>query len=49
VAEARVDFRNQEGVAVAEGLLGGAAPTPKQREIMKAMVEEGDPTNKLAG
>lgn len=48
VAEARVDLQNQEGVAVLEGLLVGFAPNPKQREIMKAMVEEGDPTNKLA-
>jgi acyl dehydratase len=48
VAEAQVDCRNQEGVTVLEGLLAGFAPTAKQREIMKAMVEEGDPTNKLA-
>jgi len=48
VAEARVDCRNREGVTVLDGLLAGVAPSPKQREIMKAMVEEGDPTNKLA-
>jgi acyl dehydratase len=49
MAEARADFRNQEGVTVLEALLGGFPPNPEQQEVMKAMVEEGDPTNKVAG
>ncbi len=48
VAEARVDCRNEQDVTVLEGVLAGFAPNPKQKEIMKAMVEEGDPTNKFA-
>lgn len=49
MAEARADYRNQEGVTVIEATLSGFPPQGDQAEIMKTMVEEGDPTNKLAG
>ncbi len=48
-AEARAEYRNQEGVTVLEAFLSGLPPQGEQAEIMQTMVEEGDPTNKLAG
>ena len=49
LAEVRADCRNQEGGIVLEAFLTGVVPQEEQREILKVMVEEGDPTNKLAG
>ncbi len=49
LAEVRADCRNQEGVNVLEASLTGVVPQEEQREILRVMVEEGDPTNKLAG
>ena len=44
-----IDYRNQEGVTVLEASLTGVVPKGEQRDILRVMVEEGDPTNKLAG
>lgn len=48
-AEGRADYRNQEGVSVLEAILTGFPPQEEQNEILRTMVAEGDPTNKLAG
>jgi acyl dehydratase len=40
-------YTNQKGETVLEGELFGVIPGPEEREVLKAMVAEGDPTNKL--
>jgi len=47
-AEAEAVFRNQDQVIVLEASLKGILPGPPEREVMKAMLAEGDPTNKIA-
>lgn len=49
LAEVRADCRNQEGVTVLEASLTGVVPKGEEREVLRVMVEEGDPTNKIAG
>ena len=39
-------FKNQEGIIVLESTGVGILPTPEDREILKTMMAEGDPTNK---
>ena len=46
-ARATVVYRNQEGTVVLEADLAGILPGPQEREVLRAMVAEGDPTNKL--
>jgi 3-hydroxybutyryl-CoA dehydratase len=46
-ATAKVEYRNQQGELVLEALLRGILPNSEERNIMKAMVAEGDPTNKI--
>jgi 3-hydroxybutyryl-CoA dehydratase len=46
-ATAKVEYRNQHGELVLEALLWGILPGPEERKIMKTMVVEGDPTNKI--
>ncbi len=48
-AEAEVICKNQEGINALECLITGMIPNEKERSIMKSMVDEGDPTNKLRG
>jgi 3-hydroxybutyryl-CoA dehydratase len=45
---ARVEFRNQDEVVVLTATVKGILPSIEERAILKAMVEEGDPTNKLS-
>ncbi|TNF50606.1 MaoC family dehydratase [bacterium] len=40
-------YSNQNGETVLEAELFGVIPGPEEREVLRAMVEEGDPTNKL--
>ena len=46
-AKAEAVFINQDQVTVLEGVLIGIIPGAEEKEVMKAMVAEGDPTNKL--
>jgi 3-hydroxybutyryl-CoA dehydratase len=46
-AEAEAVLRNQHQVKVLEAVLTGVVPGPAEREVMEAMVAEGDPTNKI--
>lgn len=46
-ARARAEFTNQQGAVVLEAELGGILPGEPQRQVLKAMVAEGDPTNKV--
>lgn len=47
-ATARVEFRNQDETVVLTATVKGVIPGIQEREILQAMVEEGDPTNKLS-
>ncbi len=47
-AKAEVDFRNQDGDLVISATIKGIIPNDEERAILKAMVDEGDPTNKLS-
>ena len=46
-ARARVVYQNNEGIAVLEADLTGILPGTLERRVLSAMVEEGDPTNKI--
>ena len=46
-AKAEAVFTNQDQITVLEGVLIGIIPGAEEKEVMKAMVAEGDPTNKL--
>ena len=46
-AQARARFTNGLGAVVLEAELGGILPGKPQRQVLKAMVAEGDPTNKV--
>jgi len=46
-ARAEAIYRNQNGTIVLEADLGGIVPGPAEREVLEAMVAEGDPTNGL--
>ena len=46
-AKAEAVFQRQDQTIVLEACLKGIPPDPPEREILKAMVAEGDPTNKL--
>jgi 3-hydroxybutyryl-CoA dehydratase len=41
-------FTNDDGATVLIGVVTGFIPGDKERQVMKAMVEEGDPTNKVS-
>lgn len=47
-AEARAIMTNQDGAEVVEALLEGFVPGSAEKEVLKAMQAEGDPTNPLA-
>ena len=42
-------YTNQHNEMVLEATLAGILPGPAAREVMQAMVEEGDPTNRRRG
>ncbi len=46
-AKAMARYVNQDDALVLEGQLFGILPAVPEREVLKAMVTEGDPTNKL--
>ena len=46
-AVASAEFTNQDGVPVMTAELFGIIPVGEDREILAAMVSEGDPTNKI--
>jgi 3-hydroxybutyryl-CoA dehydratase len=48
-ARATAMLTNQHGTTVLEATLAGRVPVAADREVLAAMVEEGDPTNKLSG
>jgi 3-hydroxybutyryl-CoA dehydratase len=47
-ATARVEFRKQDETVVLTATVKGIIPGIQERAILQAMVEEGDPTNKLS-
>jgi 3-hydroxybutyryl-CoA dehydratase len=46
-AEAQVEFRNQDDILVLTATVKGIIPSIQERAVLKAIIEEGDPTNKL--
>jgi 3-hydroxybutyryl-CoA dehydratase len=46
-ANAEAVYTNQDQVTVLEGVLTGIMPGTEEKEVMKSMVAEGDPTNEL--
>lgn len=48
LGEADVAFTNSDGVVVIEARVKGHLPAERDREIMKRMAAEGDPTNRIA-
>lgn len=47
-AEAKAVFDNQNGVRVATASLTGRLPLSGEKQVLKKMMDEGDPTNPLA-
>ena len=45
-AKAEASFINEKGEIVIECSIGGVIPGDIEKEVMQAMVDEGDPTNK---
>ncbi len=46
-ATAKAEYKNQDGIIVMEAMLKGIVPGAKEKDVMKIMVAEGDPTNKI--
>ena len=46
-AQAIAEYTNEGGLIVLEADLAGIVPAEPEQEVLKAMVGEGDPTNKL--
>jgi len=46
-ARAEVIYCNQDGTIVLEANVAGIVPDKSERELLDAMVAEGDPTNKM--
>lgn len=46
-ARAVAEYQNEGGVIVLEADLEGIVPAEPEQEVLKAMVQEGDPTNQL--
>ena len=46
-AKAEAVFTNQDQVTVLEAFITGIIPGTEEKAVMKSMVAEGDPTNKL--
>ena len=47
-AAAKAEYTNQNGMLVMKAFLRGIIPGSKEKDVMKAMIAEGDPTNKAA-
>jgi len=48
LVEAGAVFTNSDGVVVVEAVVKGNFPGESEREVMKLMVKEGDPTNRIS-
>ncbi len=48
-ATADAVFTNEKGIIVLESELSGILPGEKEKTVMKAMLVQGDPTNKIKG
>jgi len=46
-AKAKATYQNQDGIVVLEAFLTGIIPGFPERQVLRAMVAEGDPTNKV--
>lgn len=46
-ARATAVYQNQDGINVLEAHLEGVLPGEAERKVLKAMVDEGDPTNRF--
>ncbi len=46
-AKAEAVYKNQDGITVIEASLEGVLPAGGEKRILSAMMEEGDPTNKI--
>ena len=46
-ATSEVVFTNQDGAIVLEAVVKGLAPGEPGKKVMRAMIAEGDPTNKI--
>ena len=46
-ARASAEYQNNDAVVVLEADLEGIVPAEPEQRVLKAMVQEGDPTNKL--
>jgi 3-hydroxybutyryl-CoA dehydratase len=47
-AKASAVFRNGDGTIVLEAVITGVVPGDREKRIMKDMLAEGDPTNRIA-
>jgi len=47
-AEAEAVFFNQDNIQVCSAHMTGRLPIKKEKDLLKTMVQEGDPTNQLA-
>lgn len=47
-AKASAVFRNGDGTIVLEAFIAGFLPGEREKQIMKDMLAEGDPTNRIA-
>ena len=47
LATSEVVFTNQDGATVLEAVIKGFAPGEPGKQVMRAMIAEGDPTNKI--
>jgi len=47
LATSEVVFTNQDGATVLEAVIKGLAPGEPGKNVMRAMITEGDPTNKI--
>ena len=45
-ATAKAEYKNQDGTIVMEAILRGIIPGSNEKDVMRAMIAEGDPTNK---
>ena len=48
LARGEVVFKNEDGETVLKAVVKGIAPDDRGRQVMRAMIAEGDPTNKIA-
>ena len=46
-ARAEAEFFNQRGEQVLSGVVMGYVPGPREKDVMRRMMADGDPTNKL--